>query len=107
MELEKQVYIVDDDESVCRSLKLLLISFGFSVDSFSSVEHFFSAVPNSVSGCLVLDIHFQGISGWEAQKKLQEIGKKTGDAWESLSEGTNKAWNDLREAVHQAGEKFK
>ena len=43
----------------------------------------------------------------DAQKKLQEIGKKTGDAWESLAEGTNKAWNDLREAVYQAGEKFK
>ena len=43
----------------------------------------------------------------DAQKKLQEISKKTGDAWESLSEGTNKAWNDLREAVRQAGEKFK
>ena len=43
----------------------------------------------------------------DAQKKLQEIGKKTGDAWESLAEGANKAWNDLREAVHQAGEKFK
>jgi hypothetical protein len=42
-----------------------------------------------------------------AQKKLQEIGKNTGDAWESLAEGTNKAWDDLREAVHQAGEKFR
>lgn len=43
----------------------------------------------------------------EAQKKLQEIGKKAGDARESLSESTNKTWNDLREAVHHAGEKFK
>ncbi len=43
----------------------------------------------------------------EAQKKLQEIGQKTGNAWESLADGANKAWNDLREAVHQAGEKFK
>ena len=43
----------------------------------------------------------------DAQKKLQEIGKKTGDAWESLAEGTNKAWNDLREAMRQAREKFK
>ena len=43
----------------------------------------------------------------DAQKKLQEIGAKTGDAWESLAEGTNKAWKDLREAMHQAGEKFK
>ena len=43
----------------------------------------------------------------DAQKKLQEIGAKTGDAWESLAEGANKAWKDLREAMHQAGEKFK
>ena len=43
----------------------------------------------------------------DAQKKLQEIGEKTGDAWESLAEGANKAWKDLREAMHKAGEKFK
>ena len=43
----------------------------------------------------------------DAQKNLQEIKEKTGNAWESLTEGANKAWNDLREAVHQAGEKFK
>lgn len=43
----------------------------------------------------------------EAQKKLQEIGEKTGSAWESLAEGAGKAWKDLGDAVHQAGEKFK
>ena len=43
----------------------------------------------------------------DVQKKIKEIQEKTGDAWESLTEGTSKAWNDLREAVHQAGEKFK
>ena len=43
----------------------------------------------------------------DVQKKIKEIQEKTGDAWESLAEGTSKAWDDLREAVHQAGEKFK
>lgn len=43
----------------------------------------------------------------EAQNKLQEIGGKSGDAWKAFADGANKAWNDLREAVHQAGEKFK
>jgi len=43
----------------------------------------------------------------EAQGKLQEIKGKSGDAWKVFAEGANKAWNDLREAVHQAGEKFK
>ena len=43
----------------------------------------------------------------DVQKKLREIKEKTGDAWESLAEGTNKAWDDLREAMHQVAEKFK
>lgn len=43
----------------------------------------------------------------DAHKKLQEIKGKTGPAWKVFAEGANKAWNDLREAVHQAGEKFK
>lgn len=43
----------------------------------------------------------------DAQKKIKEIQQKTGDAWESLAEGANKAWNDIREAMHNAGEKFK
>lgn len=43
----------------------------------------------------------------DAQKKLQEIKGKSGPAWKVFAEGANKAWNDLREAVHQAGEKFK
>ena len=43
----------------------------------------------------------------DAGKKLQEIKEKSGPAWKVFAEGANKAWNDLREAVHQAGEKFK
>lgn len=43
----------------------------------------------------------------DAQKKLQDIKGKSGDAWKSLAQGTNKAWADLREGVHQAAEKFK
>ncbi|MBN1869846.1 MAG: response regulator [Candidatus Omnitrophica bacterium] len=67
---KKKVYVVDDDESVCRALKILLVAFGFEVNTFPSAETFFSAVPNNVHGCLVLDIHMPGMDGWEAIKKL-------------------------------------
>ncbi len=70
----KHVYIVDDDESVCRSLKLLLTTFGFEVSTFLSAEEYFSAVPNSDPGCLVMDIHMPGLNGWEALKKSIELG---------------------------------
>ncbi len=73
---KKQIYIVDDDESVCRSLKFLLMTFGFTVNTFPSAEEFFSVVSNSASGCLILDIHMPGMDGWEALKKLIESGSR-------------------------------
>lgn len=67
---KKQIYIVDDDESICRALKCLLTTFGFTVNTFPSSEQFFSAVPNSVQGCLIMDIHMPGLDGWEALKRI-------------------------------------
>jgi len=67
---EKQIYILDDDETVLRSLKLLMVSYGFAVGVFSSAEDFFSAVPNSAPGCLILDIHMGGLNGWDTMQRL-------------------------------------
>ena len=73
---KKNVYIVDDDESVCRALKTLLMTFEFEVETFNSAISFFDAVPNDEPGCLVLDIHMPGLDGWAAQKKITDSGSK-------------------------------
>lgn len=73
---KKQVFIVDDDEAVCRALKCLLLAFGFEVNTFLSAEKFFTAVPNSTHGCLVLDLHMPGMDGWETMKRLIRSGSK-------------------------------
>ena len=71
---EKQIYILDDDKSVLRSLKILMVSYGFAVETFSSAEEFFKIVPNSAIGCLILDIHLPGLNGWDTQKRLDKTG---------------------------------
>ena len=71
---KKKIYILDDDESVLRSLKLLMVSYGFAVETFSSAEEFFKVVPNSAIGCLILDIHIPGLNGWDTQKRLTKTG---------------------------------
>jgi len=71
---KKKVYVLDDDKSVLRSLKILLVSYGFEVDIFSSSEEFFIAVPNNVEGCLILDIHMPGLNGWDTQQRLTKEG---------------------------------
>ena len=94
---KKQIYIVDDDESVRRSLKLLMVSYGFAVDTFSSAEEYFKVVPNSTKCCLVLDIHMPGLNGWDALKRLTEAGYNhpviviTADKDESFREKALKA----------------
>ena len=71
---KKQIFIVDDDESVCRALGVLLVTYGFSVKTFTCAEDFFNAVPNSAPGCLLLDIHMPGLDGWETQQRLRKSG---------------------------------
>jgi len=73
---KKKIYIVDDDESVCRALKTLLRTFEFEAETFNSAKSFFDTVPNDEPGCLVLDIHMPGMDGWAMQKKIIESGSK-------------------------------
>lgn len=71
---EKQVFVVDDDESVCDALMVLLGTYGFSVRVFNSAEDFFRVVSDSVPGCLVLDLHMPGLDGWGALNLLRSTG---------------------------------
>jgi FixJ family two-component response regulator len=70
------IYIVDDDDSVCRALKTLLMTYDFVVHTFNSAQSFFENVPPDELGCLLLDIHMPGMDGWETQKKILESGSK-------------------------------
>ncbi len=71
---KKEIYILDDEESVLRSLKVLMVSYGFVVDTFFSSEEFFTTVPNSAKGCMILDIHMPGLNGWDTQERLTKEG---------------------------------
>ena len=73
---KRKVFIVDDDASVCRALKCLLVTFGYEVETFLSGQAFFSAVPDSFPGCLVLDINMPGLDGFEVQRRLALVGSK-------------------------------
>lgn len=72
----KRVFVVDDDESVCRALKFLLTTFGFQVSTFLSPDKFFSDVTEGIKGTLLLDIHMPGWDGWETLKRIVKSGSK-------------------------------
>jgi len=89
---KKQIYIVDDDESVRNLVKIFLGTYGFTVETFSSSAEFLSSVPDNAPGCLILDIHMPGITGGDMQQTLLDLGCNrpviiiTGDKSDHLKE---------------------
>jgi len=72
--MSSNIFIIDDDESVCRALKTLLKTYDFEVRTFNSAQNFFDTVAQDEPGCLLLDIHMPGLDGWETQKKILTSG---------------------------------
>jgi two-component system response regulator FixJ len=67
------VFVVDDDEAVRTSLKLLLKSVGLPVETCASAQEFLERFDADRSGCLVLDIRMPGMSGLELQERLNAM----------------------------------
>ena len=57
------VSIVDDDGSLRRSVRNLLTSVGFRVETFVSAEAFLGSIHRENTGCLVLDLQMPGMTG--------------------------------------------
>jgi FixJ family two-component response regulator len=70
------VYVVDDDESIRKALKLPLRSVGYNAVAFGSAEAFLDSAPPGGEGCLVLDIRLPGMTGLDLQEKLSLSGAK-------------------------------
>ena len=68
------VFVVDDDDAVRSSLKLLLKSVGHSVVDYPSATAFLAAYKFDKPGTLVLDIRMPGMSGLELQDELNRRG---------------------------------
>jgi two-component system response regulator FixJ len=68
------VYVVDDDDAVRNSLKLLLKSAGLTAETAASAPEFLKAYDPALPGCLVLDVRMPGMSGLEMQHELNVRG---------------------------------
>ena len=67
-----QVFIVDDDASVRKSLARLMRSARLRVETFASANQFLERESCEEPCCLVLDVRMPGLNGLELQKVLAE-----------------------------------
>src|ERR1700741_4392490 len=68
------VSVVDDDESLRRSLGNLFRSVGFGVVTFASAGEFLRSAQRENTGCLVLDLRMAGMSGLDLLRQLAAAG---------------------------------
>ena len=74
MSRQPAVFIVDDDDAVRSSLRLLLKSAGLPAVGYASAREFLDAWQPEQAGCLILDVRMPGMSGLELQGELNRRG---------------------------------
>jgi FixJ family two-component response regulator len=67
-----KIFIIDDDESVRRSLSLLLTAAGYTIESFAVGDEFLTIGNYQGTGCILLDIFLDGRSGLEIQEEIKK-----------------------------------
>jgi len=68
------VAVVDDDESLCRSLARLLRASGIESVAYRSADDFLGDASRPRFDCVVLDIQLDGMSGIELARWLADCG---------------------------------
>jgi RNA polymerase sigma factor (sigma-70 family) len=66
------VFVVDDDESLRRSLERLLRVSGYLVQTFSSAAAFLEQPAPDCSSCLLLDIRMPELTGLDLQQAVNQ-----------------------------------
>lgn len=66
------VHVIDDDESVRKSLDFLLRASGFRTATYETATAFLQALPDVAPGCIVTDVKMPEVSGVELLKTLRD-----------------------------------
>ena len=68
------VFLVDDDDAVRDSLRLLFETYGLAVSDFASASEFLRHGALPTNACLVLDVHMPNMTGLDLVEKLAAAG---------------------------------
>jgi FixJ family two-component response regulator len=71
---EATVFVVDDDESLRRSVARFLRASGLSPSTYGSAEDFLADPGHHKFDCLLVDIQLDGMSGLELNERLRGMG---------------------------------
>jgi FixJ family two-component response regulator len=68
------VAVVDDDASVRKAIRRLLVATELQVETFASGEEFLRSLCAHTPDCLILDLHMPGLTGLDVLRQITRIG---------------------------------
>jgi len=71
------ILVIDDDDIVRDSVRVLLETRNFTVTDFASADAFLRHEDGLAADCIVLDLHMPGMTGLELLKRLRTLGDQT------------------------------
>jgi two-component system response regulator FixJ len=71
---DKLVHVVDDEDSIRRSLDFLLRTAGFQVEKWENGETFLKGADRTAPACVLLDIRMPGLDGLQVQAEMASQG---------------------------------
>lgn len=75
-EAKPTVIVIEDDPSVRRSLRRLIATAGFNVQTFDRPSTFLESDSPILNVCYVIDIHLPEMNGVALSEKLRTLGRK-------------------------------
>ncbi len=70
--MNERLLIVEDEETLCESLKRVLVREGYIVDTFNSAEAVMDVFEERSCDLIITDIILPGITGIELLKRIKE-----------------------------------
>jgi FixJ family two-component response regulator len=74
---EATAYVIDDDDAVRDSIRMLLETSGYVVHSFGSAAALLSGERPGKNSCLIIDVDMPGMGGLELLDRLRREGVTT------------------------------
>ncbi|MBI1212634.1 MAG: response regulator [Alphaproteobacteria bacterium] len=75
--LNPLILIVEDDPAIRDSLKLLLETRGYDVETFATGAELLEGCKFKQCNCFILDVNLPGDNGFEVLEKMRNLGSRT------------------------------
>jgi two-component system response regulator FixJ len=74
MDFYQVILVIEDDQAVRDSLKLLLDGEGYTVKTYASARSFLDAFEQTENGCILVDVQMPEMNGLDLLATLNERG---------------------------------